>query len=1681
MKTKNYLFKKLMKKRIFISIVTAGIALSTYQSNAQYEDCLGNITCVNPENSGVFSSGAANLSYDNIISGWHASATNASSSGGTISVWGERSKATGGVDEDNIVPTAVTPANGYNYGNANPLKIALGSALRRPESNDFTYPHQFILLTDDNKLWTWGGAGAVLSTSLVSNNSFTQVNPGNSGFNSSLPVGVNASDVKMLFATTGTLALTTCGGDVYVISQNEAIRQNNNSATSWIRIRKSNAPNDYLTNIIATRGTPAGLMALDANGNLWTWGYNTRKANGQSASRRNFATQMNLPNHDGTIKMIGATTQRDDYTTYNADYSKFEISYYVLYEDGNLFALGANGESQLGDWTTTNRNYWIQPRYNNANGPVMDNIAWISPQEHDFMYGFINVITKNKELYNWGGESGSALGRSVQGSTAGEPNLQNPGKPNSWEAGRSNDNILTVESGGHTTVLLKNCEATFGYIGHRTKGSMGDGSPASSNETDNIVQFNTNSLQVCGLPTIDGAISANIASSDNTYCNGSVLELTATPAGGVFSIISVDNQTSGSVYNSVSIDQNGNLNATGLTFPGSTNQRTVRVGYTVSTPDGCINATIQELFTFEECNNYTLKIPGNIWIDKNKDAIKSTDENNYLLGSEILWANLVDPNNKVIGKAKVKEDGTYEIEVNKDALAENGDYTIILTAQEKALNSNLNNGDQAGAAFNYYYTGTNRGSVNSANTNNNEGKVSLGNLRANYASSWQQTNQNSTADEVNFGVIKHSIILAKDDVNQTPMGIPVSGNILTNDKGDAPITITEVNGHTPNGNNEIVINTLTGVDTARNPVNSAGSIVIYPDGSYVFTPANGFVGKVDPLPYVIKDEENNEANATLNITVIPPLYPKVDSDPIAQDDYNLVKYNETGNGNILLNDSDPDGGQNITVIEAIQGSSSFTINSPITVSGVDADNNVVNNAGTITINEDGTYVFTPSNGFVGDIDPIHYTIEDVAGGKANAYLYIKVLPEDLDPNTNTNTTYANDDANIGPKGKIQEGNVLDNDFDPESNNEEVTSYFVIDNNGNAIEVNSGEEEDIYVKDPANHNNYIKVGTIIIESNGEYTYIPTLLSDGNYYVGTVTVPYSKCDDGNPIACDEATLYLTTLPVAPEAKDDFNQTPKNTPVDGDILNNDDGIVITVKDITVMDENGNFKKVNVPNSGSVIEDVHEADGTKIGTIEINENGEYTFTPEPEFEGKVPPIDYTIINEDGLTDTATLRIKVIPPIPTNPNQENSTNIIAQNDYNKTKIGVPVSDNALNNDSDPNLLSNEELQVIESSQGSTTITLGTSTQVSGIDRKGNIVPHAGDIVLNTDGTYTFTPYGDFVGNVDPIYYAIDNGKNNVPTANDDAYIYIIVTPENDGNNTTVANDDANSAPQGYVQSGNILDNDFDAEGDDHFVTGATVYSAAGEKITDGVLTLGQERQIPDVGEIKINTDGTYTFEPVANFYGTVVVPYTKCDNGNPQACDNATLYLTVMGDPAALPIKLASFEVEKQQFSAVLEWVTTLEENNDGFEVQKSADGKIWNSIAFVESKGTNGNSNRSLVYNYEDTKPVLGKNYYRLKQVDLDGNYEYSVVRTAIFDLDKENINIYPNPANSYVIIEGVGNANGVQIVNAVGQVVRKVDTNSMNKVKISVDDLQSGIYTIHIIQNDGSIKMEKILISK
>src|SRR5690625_2304240 len=108
----------------------------------------------------------------------------------------------------------------------------------------------------------------------------------------------------MMFATAGTLAITTCDGHVYVLSYNPRINQGG-SDSNWVHIRKSNSSGDWLTGIVAARGSSAGMFALDASGNLWTWGYGTYLGDGTAKNdNSNFATQMTMTIQDGNLKMI---------------------------------------------------------------------------------------------------------------------------------------------------------------------------------------------------------------------------------------------------------------------------------------------------------------------------------------------------------------------------------------------------------------------------------------------------------------------------------------------------------------------------------------------------------------------------------------------------------------------------------------------------------------------------------------------------------------------------------------------------------------------------------------------------------------------------------------------------------------------------------------------------------------------------------------------------------------------------------------------------------------------------------------------------------------------------------------------------------------------------------------------------------------------------------------------------------------------------------------------------------------------------------------------------------------------------------------------------------------------------------------------------------------------------------
>lgn len=361
------------------------------------------------------------------------------------------------------------------------------------------------------------------------------------------------------------------------------------------------------------------------------------------------------------------------------------------------------------------------------------------------------------------------------------------------------------------------------------------------------------------------------------------------------------------------------------------------------------------------------------------------------------------------------------------------------------------------------------------------------------------------ADDEDFDCLDE--LHAKADINQIPQGGTAIGNILNNDQGGAvtvqSATYTDASGNAVN----LPLGTATGI-YAEDPANpgtfiQAGMMTLQSNGSYTFVSNPIFIGSV-PINYTAVDVKSNTDGANLNIEVIRRVNPTQNNGPIAQNDTGVTKKGVSMNGNLLANDSDPDGDA-LTVTGINQGSGTIAIGTITQVSGADTQGNPVANAGTVTILADGSFVFVPSLNFTGEIDPITYTISDGNGGAATAVLYITVLED------KGNTTFANDDANTASKGETMSGNTLNNDFDPEGDVQTVTAVRI-----DGIEYAVPTTGELVV-------NITGKGILNIDQYGNYTFVPE-----DDFIGTIVLEQSVCDDAlSNAACDKSTLYLTSL--------------------------------------------------------------------------------------------------------------------------------------------------------------------------------------------------------------------------------------------------------------------------------------------------------------------------------------------------------------------------------------------------------------------------------------------------------------------------------------------------------------------------------------------------------------------------
>ena len=170
------------------------------------------------------------------------------------------------------------------------------------------------------------------------------------------------------------------------------------------------------------------------------------------------------------------------------------------------------------------------------------------------------------------------------------------------------------------------------------------------------------------------------------------------------------------------------------------------------------------------------------------------------------------------------------------------------------------------------------------------------------------------------------------------------------------------------------------------------------------------------------------------------------------------------------------------------------------------------------------------------------------------------------------------------------------------------------------------------------------------------------------------------------------------------------------------------------------------------------------------------------------------------------------------------------------------------------------------------------------------------------------------------------------------------------------------------------------------------------------------------------------------------------------------------------LPVELLNFSsklISKNQ--AQLSWQTASESNNLGFEVQRSIDGREWEKLGFVAGKGTTNNLND---YQFWDTYPFGGINYYRLKQVDFDGAFEYSNV-ISVDLLKVDNIQLYPNPTSGQINVFGLESGK-VRVLNGIGNLVKEV---AFYEPEIDISELPSGVYFIQITSDDHKVFAQRI----
>ena len=370
---------------------------------------------------------------------------------------------------------------------------------------------------------------------------------------------------------------------------------------------------------------------------------------------------------------------------------------------------------------------------------------------------------------------------------------------------------------------------------------------------------------------------------------------------------------------------------------------------------------------------------------------------------------------------------------------------------------------------------------------------------------------------------------------------------------------------------------------------------------------------------------------------------------------------------------------------------------------------------------------------------------------------------------------------------------------------------------------------VLLEDPANPGMFDQT-SVTIPGQGTFEVDPatggvTFTPEPGYNGPVTPVNYSVADDDG--ATDIATIFVGIGDVndPPVADDESETTPEDTPVTIDVLAGDtdsDG-TIDPTSVQIIDpvSGAGLSSLVVPGEGAWVVDPM--------------SGEITFTPEVNYNGPVTPITYSVADDDGATDTATVTV-VIEDVNDPPT--------ADNEAVTTDEDTPVTIDVLDGDADlDGMIDPTSVQIIDPVSGASVdmlVVVGEGTWV--------IDPVSGEV--------TFTPEPEYNGPVTPITYSVADDDGATATA-------LVEVTINDVNDPPVADNESETTPEDTPVTIDVLAGDTDSDGTINPASVEIIDPVTGGGVTSLIVT-GE-------GTWTVEPDGQITFTPEANYNGCLL------------------------------------------------------------------------------------------------------------------------------------------------------------------------------------------------------------------